>query len=170
MLDMIMFWKKKKNSEGSTAQHLANLIGSSEQDSSQKTGIDETHKINLDFELFEKNNLAIAKLVVIAGLIRNDDRQRREILRSIEPDSLGENSFECYLFDQIRASLQDRGQVSPSQIGMQIYRYKPQFEGKASSNNTLEGHLFRWSLILGFEPTPAQVEKAINIIRESNSG
>jgi hypothetical protein len=167
ILDTITFWQKKRNSTVSSDQHLANLLGSNEADSSLQAIDGETRHIDLDTELFVKNNFVIAKLVIIAGLLKNDNHQRAKILRLVEPESLGENSFEGYLFSQIRESLINTGRVSPSQIGQQVYKYKPKVDGQASPSSSLEGNIFNWSLILGFEPTPAQVDKAIEIIYAS---
>ena len=41
----------------------------------------ETRKIDLNTELFVRNNFAIAKLVIIVGLLKNDDRQIPLILK-----------------------------------------------------------------------------------------
>ena len=165
MLDLLMFWKKKKGSGAASAQHLANLLGPSAADFQAQTEPEETSQIDLQTELFVKNNSAIAKLVVIAGLLQHDERQRRIILNSVAPECLEEITFEGYLFHQVRENLAVSGQISPSRITEQIYHYTPKVAGKAAPSKSLEEYFFRWSLILGFEPTPAQVSQALEIIR-----
>jgi hypothetical protein len=164
MLEMLMFWKKKKDPKAWSVQQLANLLGSSTVDFPAQTILEETSQIDLQAELFVKNNLAIAKLVVIAGLLKNDKRQRRIILNSVDIECLGKNAFEGYIFRQVRESLAFSGKISPSKITEQIYQYSPKVAGKANPSRSLDEYFFRWSLILGFGPTPAQVDQAIKII------
>ena len=164
ILDLITFWQKKRNPAASSAQHLAKLIGSSEGNFSLQAMEGEPNSIDLNTELFSRSNIAIAKLVVIAGLLENNDLQRGKILRLIKPERLGENTFEGYLFRHIRESLQATGSVSPSQVGQQVYKFRPQVDGQASSKGSLDENIFNWVLILGFEPTPSQVDKAIELI------
>ncbi len=160
-----MFWKKKRNPGDSAAQHLANLLGTNLAGFTPKTIDGETPKLDLNAELFVSNNVAIAELVIIAGLLKNDDDQRREILRFIEPEFMGEKSFEGYLFSLVRESLEDKAKVSLSKIGEKIPEYGPKVYGEALGRQSLEGYYFKWSQALSLEPTQAEVQKAIEIIR-----
>lgn len=153
-----MFWKKKKNPVESTVQHLANLMGTSVANFIPEPPND---KIDLETELFIRNNVAIASLVIIAGLIKGNSNQRMLILSSIEPDQLGKKSFENYLFTIITEKLRKNQEVASKTIKQRIPEYSQVIYGEPETRGSLEGNYFKWSQIQSFEPTDAQIARSI---------
>jgi len=160
-----MFWKKRKDPSNRSAQHSRSLFGLSMAHTPEMVD-GETHQVDVNTELFAKNNIAMAKLVVIAGLLMNDVGQRSEILRLVEAEMMGEKSFEGYLFSRIRESLKDNARVSLSEIAEKIPGYVSEVDGEATRSKSLEEYYYKWSQILSMEPTHAEVQKALEIIQK----
>lgn len=158
-----MFWKKKKNPADSAAQHLANLIGTSVAGFVPQPPYD---KVDLDLELFVRNNSAIASLVVISGLIKGNQTQRESILQSVKPDYLSERSFESYLFRLISDELSDKGNISLDAIEKGIPQHSQIDYGEPPSKRLLQGYFFKWTQILNLEPTDDHISKAIEHLQK----
>jgi hypothetical protein len=160
-----MFWKKKRKPEDSAAQHLANLIGTSVAGFIPESPF---NKVDLDFELFTRNNTAIASLVIISGLIKGDPTQREAILRSIKPDHLGNRSLESYLFRLISDELSDKGNVSLDAIEKSIPQHSQVDYGEPPNEKMLQGDYYKWNQILNFELTDAHISKAIDYLQKGS--
>lgn len=165
-MDKFMFWKKKKNPADSSAQHLANLLGTSVAGIIPKTPND---KVDLNTELFVRNNMAIASLAIISGLIKGSKSRRELILRSIKPEYLHERSFESYLFGLIAEELESKDDISASVIERRISEYSMVVYGEPSNERSLQGDFFKWSQILDFEPSDSQLNKGIEICQKQAS-
>jgi hypothetical protein len=162
--DKLMFWKKKKSPQDSAAQHLANLVGTSVAGFVPEVPND---RVDLDMELFTRNNSAIASLVIIAGLLKGNPSQQALIRNSIEPLHLGAKSLENYLFTIVAEELRNNQVVSPEAIKQRIPEYGTVVYGEPTDYRSLQGYLFKWSQIISFEPTDKQILTAIQICQNS---
>ena len=118
--------------------------------------------LNLDQELYERNNVVCAFHVLLSGLIKNRT-QRKEILSRVLPDYMGV-PFTKYLFEIISADLARSEEINVSSIIDSIPKFGPKVYGMRSNRRSLKGHYFTLAQVLDFEPTPAQVSKAIDMV------
>jgi hypothetical protein len=95
------FMKKRSNNPADqAAKHLANLLATSVAGITPDS-INGARIYDIDGELFKGNNVAIAPLVVLSGLINGSNEQRKTILEKIVLPFYHQNSFENQLFDFI---------------------------------------------------------------------
>ncbi len=118
--------------------------------------------LNLDQELYERNNVVCAFHVILSGLIKNRT-QRQEILSRVIPDYMGV-PFYKYLFEIISADLARSEEINVSSIIDSIPKFGPNVYGMRSNRRSLKGHYFTFAQVLDFEPTPAQVSRAIDMV------
>ncbi len=109
---MKMKKRKKYNPADSSAQHLANLIGTSVAGFIPETKSGKPYTINLSTELFLRNNVAIAELVIISGLIKGEAEMRSMVFTQFKPEFFQEKSFEHYLVTIVLAKLNEKQELS----------------------------------------------------------
>lgn len=162
-----MIWRKRKNPADSSAQHLANLLGASVAGFIPETKNGKPPIVNLSTELFMRNNVSIAELVVLSCLIKGGDENRSVVLHEFQPEFLPVKSFERYLCTIILTQLQTNGIVSIAEIELKIEDFGIKVWGEPLKNKEKRGYLFRWNQILTFEPTVSQAERAIILCRNN---
>jgi replicative DNA helicase len=118
--------------------------------------------LNLDEELFERNNTAAAFHIIISGLIKNKE-QRTEIMTRVRPDYL-DIPFMRYLYEIATEDLKRSDEVDVNFIIESIPKFGPKVYGMKSNRRSLKGHYFTLAQILDFQPTPSQVSKAIEMV------
>lgn len=118
--------------------------------------------LNLDEELYERNNAAVGLLIIISGLIKNKE-QRNDILKRVRPDYIV-IPFMRYLYEVVIDDLKGSDEVNINSIVESIPKFGPKVYGTKSNRRHLKGHYFTLAQILDFEPTPAQVSKAIDLV------
>jgi hypothetical protein len=118
--------------------------------------------LNLDEELYERNNVVLAFLVVISSLIKNEAK-RQEILSRVNPDYIG-ITFYRYLFEIVAEELKRNDEINIYSMIDSIPKFGPKIYGTKSNRRSLKGHYFTLAQILDFEPTPDQVSKAIDMV------
>ncbi len=156
-----------KQAAEQAAQHLANLLGRSVAGytPSSNAGDELPPQIDLNTELFKRRNVSIASLVVIAGLLRANRLHREAILQSAKPEFFWEKSFDRFLYERIRAALREHNDISMSDLEACIQEYEPAVYGQPANEHSLQGHRSTLVQILKFQPTPAQIERAIELRR-----
>ena len=162
---ILMKGKKSKNPADSLAQHLANLIGTSVAGFVPEASDGSAHEIDLNTELFRNNNMAIARLVVVSGLVQGDSAAKTRILKMIKPDYLGEKSFSAYLFSYAAELLGEAGKISIEKVEASISDYGPKVFGKPLDKNFVMGVHYKWSQIMNFHPTAKQLDRSIHLCR-----
>ena len=160
----LRFWKKKLNSADSSAQHLANLLGTSVAGLVPQPPND---KVDLDSEL-ARRNVAVAYLIVLSALVKGRPDQRDKILTTIQPAQLQERSFENYLFVFIRDRLGELGEIPMPRIEEIITSYETVVWGEPLDERSLRGYSFKWSQIMSFDPNDSQLNRAIELIQETS--
>ena len=156
--------KRKLSPAESSAQHLANLMGTSVAGFVPvSTSGASLPVLDLDVELFKRNNVAIASLVILSSLVKGDQEQREECLRRTRVEYFNEKSLDRFLFETIVEYHRATGQVPVQDVRARILEYGPQVWGEASDERELTGHYFMWAQIVSFSPTTAQVERAIEL-------
>lgn len=163
-MDKFMFWKKKKNPADSAAQHLANLMGTSVAGFTPEPPND---KVDLNTELFIRNNVAIAGLVIITALVKGTPNQQARILNSVEPAHLGEKSLESYLFMIMADKLRNNREISLREVEQRILEHSQAVYGESANKESLEGDFYKWSQILSFEPSDEHIAAAIEKCQNS---
>lgn len=118
--------------------------------------------LNLDEELYERNNVVLAFLVILSGLIKNK-LQRKEILTRVNPNYIG-ITFYRYLFEIVAEELRKNKEINTNFLIDCIPKYGPKVLGVKSNRRSLKGHYFTLAQVLDFGPTPAQVSKAIDMV------
>lgn len=118
--------------------------------------------LNLDEELYERNNVPLAFHIIISGIIRNK-RQRNEILMRVRPDYI-DIPFMAYLYEIVTEELKRGEEIDIYSIIDLIPKFGPKVYGIRSNRRSLKGHYFTLAQILDFQPTPAQVSKAIDLV------
>ena len=118
--------------------------------------------LNLDEELFERNNTAAAFHIIISGLIKNKE-QRTEIMTRVRPYYL-DIPFMRYLYEIVAEDLMRSDEADVNFIIESIPKFGSKVYGKKSNRRSLKGHYFTLAQILDFQPTPAQVSKAIEMV------
>ncbi len=161
-MDKLMFWKKKKKPVEGMAQALANLMGTSVAGFIPEPPHDQ---VDIESELL-RHNVAIASLVILAGLIKGDPNQQALILSSIQPAHLGDKSFEQYLFTLIAETVRQNQNISREMIERRIPEFSQVIYGEPANKRTMEGDFFKWSQIQSFEPTSAQLAHAIELCQK----
>lgn len=161
-----VFQRRRENPADSSAQHLANLLGTSVAGFIPETKAGKLPRLNLSTELFFRHNLAIAQLVILSGLIKGDSKQREMICRTIKPEFLGNKTFPNYLFSLAVKLMEETQDISIEVLSSNIPDFGPRIWGEPLDRRSLKGHYFQWSQILDFEPTPGQVEQAIKLCLE----
>jgi hypothetical protein len=143
------------------AQYLANLLGTSVADA-----IPEQSKESVDLELeFFRNNVSIAALVLLSGLLKGNNHLKQELLGLLQPSHFWDKSIERFLFLKIKEHLQ-ANDSSELDLEICIQEYGLSVWGKPQDERSLANARFKLSQILGFEPTENQVYRAFQLRRE----
>ena len=121
--------------------------------------------LDLQDELYRRNNVAIATLVVLSALIKGKSIQQKTILNRLKPEYLGPKLIYSYLYTLIVEDIKNLGEVDISSILDKIPEFGPKIFGEPSSK--LKGDYFNFALILNIDPTVDQVAKAIDMVEIS---
>jgi hypothetical protein len=144
----------------SSARHLANLIGTQVAGYLPDYAKDgQPPKLDLDVELF-RNNTAIASLMILSALVK--DKGRDSIIQILKPDHF--SLFDRYLFEVILEQLSEEGEIIASKVKYRIPEYGPKYFSEPLDEHSLNGYNFTWAQILDMDPTPSQVDKAIELL------
>jgi hypothetical protein len=117
--------------------------------------------LKLDVELYKRNNVSIAFLVLISGLIKGIDRQ--EILRRVKPDYINV-PFNRYLYEIVAENLKSSGEIDVQLIIDRIPDFGPIVYGETSKESSIYADYFTLAQILDFQPTSSQIDKAIDMV------
>ncbi|MDR3573710.1 MAG: hypothetical protein P4L50_07605 [Anaerolineaceae bacterium] len=121
-------------------------------------------KVNLDIELFRRNNVSIASLVVLSGLLNEDHQHQQRYLSILTPDHFDPKSFERYLFEKIAAYLRARKNVPVSELEKWVTEYHLEIWGESPPNERMFfGNNWNLRLMLSFDPTEEQIDQAIEL-------
>jgi len=146
--------------------NLSNENGTAETDlSPESRGGTSRRWPDLEFELFTVKNPALAGLTIVSALVTGEDWQREEIIRRVTPDHFEPRLLPRFLFIVALEYLREHGKVAIPAIEARIPEYGPTVFGEESNEMSLRGHHLIWNQILNLNPTPAQVEQAIEIRR-----
>jgi DNA-directed RNA polymerase subunit H (RpoH/RPB5) len=118
--------------------------------------------LDLDEELYERNNISIAFLVVISGLIKNEN-QRQEILERVRIEYMGVPKVR-YLYAVAATEIKRNGSVDVKILLDSIPDFEPIVYGDKSTENSRKSEYYTLAQILYFQPTADQVSKAIDMI------
>jgi hypothetical protein len=118
--------------------------------------------LNLDVELNERNNVSIAFLVLISGLIRYPD-SRQKILERVKLEYINV-PFPRYLYAVIAFELIRTKTVDIQSVIDQIPQFGPILYGEPSNEISMKGHYFTLAQVLYFQPTIANLSKAIDMV------
>jgi hypothetical protein len=114
-------------------------------------------EIDLDEELFLRRNPVQAVFVILNRLANNDLTYRATILERIKPAMLVTNAWR-FIFRNMVEMIHEQGQVDIEQIKQRIPDFAP------GENEFTAGNLANFQLALTFNPTPEQVERALEIL------
>jgi hypothetical protein len=154
--------QENKDYAACSARHLANLLGREVAGYLPDYAKDgKPHTIDIDVELLE-NSVGVASLVILSALIKN--KQRDHIIQNINSNFL--NSFDRYLYELILEQLISGDEVDYSKIKDRIPEYGPKYYGEPSDERSLRGYYFTWAQILDLDPTPAQIDRAFELLRK----
>ena len=121
--------------------------------------------IDLELELYKRNNVAIANLVVLSALMKGEKKQQKMIMERLKPDYLlGPKSIYSYLFRIISEEINQDGKVDISSIIERIPEHGPQVYGEPLDQRSLQGDYRNFARILYINPTAEQVEKAVDMV------
>ena len=168
MFRKLMFWKKKENPIEEVAQLLANISKTSLLGFSPKNSRGEVINpklVDLDLELFRFKNVTLAPLVMLSGLVGGDRNQRKHILGTIQVSDLREKSFNRYIFDQFQKNLEGNLDADLMDVALKIPDFGPEIWGEPSGDQSLIDHYYRWSQMISFKPTQAQLDKAMAMVK-----
>jgi hypothetical protein len=152
-----------KSAADSAAQHLANLTGRSVAGLTPKSQTGGVPTLDLSEELFRRRNVAVASLVILAALLHGNAEQQNGILQRVKPASLGEKSFDHFLFEKMADTLSAGKLLVAADMAASIEAYGPTVWGEPSNARSLQGARFTWKQVLELRPTPVQVERAIEL-------
>lgn len=121
--------------------------------------------LNLDLELFGRNNVALAVLVVLSALLRGSPEQQEGILERLKSDYLlGPKSIYSFLFRIIAEDLREYGEIDIPTIVKHIPDFGPQVYGEKSDRRSLHGDYANFAQILDLHPTEEQIAKAMQMV------
>jgi hypothetical protein len=123
-------------------------------------------KLDLDVELFKRNNMAIADLIILSSLIKGDTELQNEILKEIKPEYLGLKLFTSYLYSIIKDELERYGIVNIANLKEKIPEHEPIIYGTPSDKRTLKGDYFTFYQILYLNPSLPHVKKSIDMVKK----
>jgi hypothetical protein len=115
-------------------------------------------KLDLDVELL-RNNTAIASLMILSALAKDNGRNR--IIQIVKPEHF--TLFPRYLFEVMLEQLSEEGEIIASKVKYRIPEYGPKYFSEPLDEHSLNGYNFTWAQILDMDPTPSQVDKAIEL-------
>jgi hypothetical protein len=146
--------------ENSAAKHLANLIGTA-----VGGQIPDSNVLDLDEELVIRNNMAIASLVILSSLIKGEGGLRERVISKVQEEFFRDTSFECYLFKICMDHINKNKEISEAHLEGQIVKYSPEVYGEEANESFLKDLKYMWFQIIHFNPTTAQLDRAIELRR-----
>ncbi len=114
-------------------------------------------RVNLDFELFVRRNIFLARFVVLNALIQNDQACQAELLKRLHPEHFT-NSFTRFLFQNIVEMIRSQGRVDIQELRRRIPSYAP------NDPQFTRGCLANFDHILSLKPTPEHIERAVEML------
>lgn len=121
--------------------------------------------LDLDIELFKRQNVSIASRVIISGLLKSTREQRDIYIAILNPLYFDQKSLLLFLFNKIINYLRENEIIPIEEMEKWIPEYSTQVWGEVSRGRVLIGEYFTLRQILTFEPTDAQVMRAIELRR-----
>lgn len=123
--------------------------------------------LDLEMELFRRQNVWIASFVILAGLLKEDQKQQLNYLDMITPDYFDLKSLSRYLFEKIVSYIKRNETIPVSEIENWIPEYAIQVWGESPvDERMLFANQFTLRQILSFNPTEKQVFRAIELRKE----
>jgi hypothetical protein len=118
--------------------------------------------LNLDIELYKRNNVPVAFLVLIAGLIKNIEQQQK-ILERVKPEYINV-PFHRYLYEVVIDELARNQKINVTSIINRIPDFGPLVYGTPTEEGFLKANYYTFAQVLGFQPTSIQISKAIDMV------
>jgi hypothetical protein len=119
--------------------------------------------LDLDIELFRRRNVSIASLVILSGLLKADRQQREKYIAILSPRHFDPKSLSRYLYEKIIQYLRENETIPIEEMEKWIPEYSTQVWGEPAEGRVLFGDHYTLRQILNFEPTEAQVYRAIEL-------
>jgi hypothetical protein len=119
--------------------------------------------LDLDIELFRRRNVVIASLVILSALLKADKPQREKYLAILSPQHFDPMSLPRYIFERIIQYLQENETIPAEEMEKWIPEFSMQVWGEPPQGRMLFGDHYTLRQILNFEPTEAQVYRAIEL-------
>jgi hypothetical protein len=123
--------------------------------------------LNLEIELFRRQNVWIASFVILAGVLKGDQKQQRKYLDLLTPEYFDPKSLPKYLFEKIVLYVNRNESIPVSEIENWIPEFAIKVWGESPvDERMLFANQFTLRQILSFTPTEEQVYRAIELRRE----
>ena len=121
-------------------------------------------KVDIEINLFRRNNVSIAALVIVSGLLKGDQQLRQRLLSILTPDHFNPRSLPQYLYQKI-AVYPHMGETIPVS---ELEKWIPEYHLEVWGESHPEERMFyadNWTLrqILNFDPTEEQINRAIEL-------
>jgi hypothetical protein len=128
---------------------------------------DRIPKLDLNIELFQRNNVWIASFVILAGLLKGARQQREQFLSILSPFHFDPKSLARYLYTKFALSLQGNETIPISILENWIPQYATEVWGESPPEERMlfSNHL-KLRQILSLNPTEEQVYRAIELRKE----
>jgi hypothetical protein len=114
-------------------------------------------KVDLDFELCKRRNISLARPAVLSVLVSGNPLYQKKILERLHPEHFSK-MFDRFLFENMVDMIRNQGQVDVEELRRRIPFFAP------DNPEFIEGCLANYAQILSFNPTPEQVECALDIL------
>jgi hypothetical protein len=120
--------------------------------------------LDLDFELFRRQNVAIASLVILSALLKSNKVKRDELLKTLTNLYFDPQSLNSYLFEKIADYFKEHDTVPVSVLENWIPEYLFEVWGQSPPNGrSLFGDNLNLREILSFDPTDEQTKRAMEL-------
>jgi hypothetical protein len=123
-------------------------------------------KLDLDIELFIRQNVWIASFVILSSLLKSKYQQRQNLLVALTPRHFDPKSLARFLFEKIVAYQGENDAIPISELEKWIPEYGIDVWGSPLSERMLFAYQLRLRQILNFDPSEKQVNRAIELRKQ----
>jgi len=121
-------------------------------------------KLDLNIELFQRQNVWIASFVIIGGILNADKQYREELFRIIPPNIFNSKSLCKFLFEKISIYFNEADTLTESLLETWIPEYIICTWGESNlDEKTIYSNQANLRQIINFFPTKDQMKQAIEL-------
>jgi hypothetical protein len=119
--------------------------------------------LDLNIELARRRNVTVASLVILSALLKAERQQREKYLAILSPRHFDPMSLPRYLFEKLTLYLRENETIPVEEMEKWIPEFFTLVWGEPPEGRMVFGNHYTLRQILNFEPTEAQVHRAIEL-------